>query len=52
MGWFDEPEVKKVLGIPKNKRAELIITVGYPAKNEIRQKIRKRTEEMCSYNGY
>ena len=52
MGWFDEPAVKKVLGIPKRKRAELIITVGYPAKEEIRQKIRKRTEEICSFNGY
>jgi len=52
MGWFDEPAVKKVLGIPKKKRAELIITVGYPAKDVIREKVRKRTEEMCSYNGY
>ena len=52
MGWFDEPAVKKVLGIPKKKRAELIITLGYPAKEEIRQKIRKGVGEMCSYNGY
>jgi len=52
MGWFDEAEVKKVLGIPKKKRAELIIAIGYPTKVEIRQKIRKRTEEMCSYNSY
>jgi nitroreductase len=52
MGWFDEPAVKKVLGIPNKKRAELIITMGYPAKEVIREKIRKRTEEMCSYNGY
>jgi nitroreductase len=52
MGWFDEQAVKKVLGIPKRKRAELIITVGYPAKEEIRQKIRKTREEICSYNGY
>jgi nitroreductase len=52
MGWFDEQAVKKVLGIPKRKRAELIITLGYPAKEEIRQKIRKRTEQICSFNGY
>jgi nitroreductase len=52
MGWFDEPAVKKVLGIPKKKRAELIITVGYPANEVIREKIRKGKEEICSYNAY
>ena len=52
MGWFDEAKVKNLLGIPKNKRAELVITVGYPAKPEIRQKIRKKTAEICSYNKY
>ena len=52
MGWFDENTVKKILGIPKKKRAELIITVGYPAKDVIREKVRKRKEEMCSYNVY
>jgi nitroreductase len=52
MGWFDEPAVKKVLGIPKKKRAELIITVGYPAIEVIRDKIRKGKEQICSYNGY
>jgi len=52
IGWFDEPAVKKMLGIPKKKRAELIITVGYPAKPEIRQKFRKPVEEICSFNRY
>ncbi len=52
MGWFDEPRVKQLLGIPVKKRAELIITVGYPAKAGIRQKIRKTKEQICSYNRY
>ena len=52
MGWFDEPKVKQLLGIPKSKRAELIITLGYPAKPEIRQKIRKAKEQICSFNKY
>ncbi len=52
MGWFDEPKVKELLGIPKKKRAELIISLGYPAKSDIRQKIRKPTEQICSFNKY
>lgn len=52
MGWFDEPEVKKLLGIPRNKRAELIIAIGYPAKSEIRTKIREPVDTICSYNRY
>ena len=52
IGWFDEENVKKLLSIPKKKRAELIITVGYPSKTEIRKKIRKKTEEICSFNHY
>jgi nitroreductase len=52
MGWFDEAKVKELLGIPKNKRAELLITIGYPAKTEIRKKIRKQTDGICSFNKY
>lgn len=52
MGWFDEPKVKALLGIPKKKRAELIISLGYPAKSEIRQKIRKPKDQICSFNKY
>jgi len=52
LGWFDETRVKQLLGIPKKKRAELIITLGYPAKNEVPLKIRKTKEQICSYNHY
>jgi nitroreductase len=52
VGWFNEKEVKKLLHIPKSKRAELIITMGYPKTDEVRKKIRKQTEEILSFNGY
>lgn len=52
MGWFDEEGVRKLLGIPKNKRIELLITLGYPAKPDIRTKIRKPVEQICSFNRY
>jgi nitroreductase len=51
LGWFNEPAVKKLLNIPKNKRVPLIITLGYPAK-ELRQKIRKEISEIHSFNTY
>jgi nitroreductase len=52
LGWFNEKKVKKLLNIPKDKRAELIITLGYPASDEIREKKRKNLEEIYSYNTY
>jgi nitroreductase len=52
LGWFSEKKVKKLLGIPLNKRAELIITVGYPATELIREKRRKPMVEIAVYNRY
>jgi nitroreductase len=52
IGWFDEKKVKELLGIPKKKRAELLITIGYPAKPEVRTKIRKGTGEVATFNRY
>ena len=52
LGWFNEKKVKQELNIPKSKRAELIITVGYPASDTLREKIRKKMDEICCYNKY
>ena len=52
LGWFDESRVKKLLKIPRNKRAELIITVGYPKSDKIRDKKRKNFHEIVSFNSY
>ena len=38
IGWFDEKSVKKLLGIPKSKRVELIITLGYSLSEQERKK--------------
>ena len=52
LGWFDENRIKKLLKIPRSKRAELIITVGYPKNGQIRDKKRKDFHEIVSYNSY
>jgi nitroreductase len=52
LGWFKEKKIKELLHIPADKRLELLITVGYPATNDIRRKARKETSEILSFNRY
>ncbi|MFO7938595.1 MAG: nitroreductase family protein [Bacteroidales bacterium] len=51
LGWFDEKKAKKLLDVPKNKRLQLIITLGYSAQ-ETREKRRKSLEDITSFNSY
>ncbi len=51
IGWFDEDRLRKILSIPKSKRIDLIITIGYSLSN-LREKRRKAKEEVVSYNKY
>ena len=51
IGWFDESEIRKILAIPKSKRVELIITLGYSLSDQ-RKKRRKPVEEVVSFNKY
>ena len=53
IGWFDENKIKQLLKIPSKKRIGLVITLGYePEGYKQRQKIRKSSDEMSSFNGY
>jgi nitroreductase len=47
-----EKKVKELLHIPAGKRAELIITLGYPSSPTLRPKIRKKMDDVCCYNEY
>lgn len=51
LGWFDEKRLKKTLGIPSSKRVLLVVALGYSTQNH-REKSRKTTEEIASYNQY
>jgi nitroreductase len=51
IGWFDEKMLRKLLDIPRSKRVELIITIGYSLSDH-REKKRKPPEETISYNRY
>jgi len=53
LGWFNEKKIKSLLNIPRKKRIGLVITLGYaPEDYKLREKIRKSTNEMCSFNSY
>jgi nitroreductase len=52
LGWFDEKAVKKLLNVPSAKRIPLIITLGYAGEQTVRDKTRKKIDEMSSYNAY
>ena len=52
IGWFNEKKVKKILSIPRLKRVELVITVGFSADEKIPHKKRKSMDEILSCNKY
>jgi len=51
LGWFDEGALKKELKLPKNKKIDIVISLGYPAAEKIVPKNRKSLEEISSFNG-
>lgn len=52
VGWFNEDSVKRLVRIPKRRRIDLIIAVGYPGSNTVRPKKRKEPAQIISYNSY
>lgn len=52
IGWFDENKVRELLQIPQKRRIPLLITLGYPAKETPRKKIRKTPDKLFRYNRY
>jgi nitroreductase len=51
IGWFNEQMVRKILQIPRLKRVELIITLGYSLSDK-REKKRKPASDTVSFNKY
>lgn len=51
VGWFNEKKLRSTLDIPSSKRPILVITLGYSTQ-PLREKKRKKTEEVVSYNTY
>ena len=53
LGWFKARPIKKLLKVPDNRTIGLIITLGYPPEEyRVREKTRKKFDEVVYYNGY
>ncbi|MDP8212531.1 MAG: nitroreductase family protein [Candidatus Zapsychrus exili] len=46
LGWFNERAVKKMFKIPRGKRVDTILSMGYPAEDVDCEKIRKSLDEI------
>lgn len=49
LGWFNEKKVKKELDLPKSTKIDVIISLGYPLDETIREKQRKSIDEIRRY---
>jgi nitroreductase len=52
LGWFNKKGVKKALNIPKNEDVDIVIALGYPKTETIREKKRKNIDDIRAYNKY
>lgn len=52
MGWFDEKALKEEMRIPKDKKIDIVIALGYPNEDKTVPKTRKTVEEISSFNSY
>ncbi len=50
LGWFNEAETKRRLGIPRGKKVELLLCLGYAADGP-REKARKPLDDIRRYVG-
>jgi len=51
LGWLNEKAVRKVLRLPRGARIDIMLSMGYPEKEDIREKKRKMPAEVSEYFG-
>lgn len=49
LGWFDERAVKRVLGLPRSDKVDILLSLGYPQDNGPVAKNRKSSEETWQF---
>ncbi len=49
IGWFNERVVKRRLEIPRGRKVDLLLAIGYPADTTIRPKVRRSLDDIRRY---
>lgn len=53
IGWFDEAAVKSTLNVPKDRKVDILIAVGYYDKEKLRRPHKRDSlEEIAAFNSY
>jgi nitroreductase len=52
LGIFNERRVRRLLGVPRGRRIQLLIALGYPREARRQEKRRKSLDRIRSYNRY
>ena len=53
IGWFNERAVKSILKVPQNKKIDILISLGYYDKEEVRPEHgREPIDKIASFNSY
>jgi nitroreductase len=52
IGWFNEKALKEELKVPKDRKVDIVIALGYPLDEKSVEKSRKTLEAISSYNQY
>ncbi|MBU1007104.1 MAG: nitroreductase family protein [Candidatus Omnitrophica bacterium] len=50
LGWFNEKKVKKILNVPRRKKIDIIISMGYPESDALAEKKRKDINKIRRFN--
>ncbi len=48
-GWFNEKAIKRFLGLPRDKKIDILISMGYPKETALRDKKRKELDDIRRY---
>lgn len=52
IGWFNEQAVKSVLNIPRNRKIDVLIALGYYDREQLGEQNREPIEKIASFNVY
>lgn len=50
LGWFNEGAARNILRLPRDKKIDIVISLGYPQEEELRDKTRKPLDQIRRFN--